>query len=311
MCYSALVKKKMREYEREFGVRPNFRQFELAFGFHPYEGRLQIPRAFEDWFSEPATDEERRIWDLIVQYRAKQESALQQEMFAQLQRVNDAQRALQTKVTKKAENDVRVGTKKAEQAKAKIADLKRTEPKTQDARIFPFSYAPIIIEENGERQIVLARYHCRGVGKPASIDKERDGLYNARRDNIEAYWRNEFGKTHAICLFDSFFEHVEQNGKNAIIQFKPQSDAGMIVACVYAKWTDPKGIEPDLLSFAAITDEPPEEIRSAGHDRCPINLKRQNVDAWLTPQGRSVAELQNILGDVERPYYEHRAAEAA
>jgi putative SOS response-associated peptidase YedK len=44
--------------------------------------------------------------------------------------------------------------------------------------------------------------------------------------------------------------------------------------------------EGRLLSFAAITHDPPPEIKSAGHDRCIINLRRENVEAWLSPAGR-------------------------
>jgi len=36
--------------------------------------------------------------------------------------------------------------------------------------------------------------------------------------------------------------------------------------------------EPDLLTFAAITDDPPEEIAAAGHDRCS-SRSRANLEA--------------------------------
>ena len=65
--------------------------------------------------------------------------------------------------------------------------------------------------------------------------------------------------------------------------------------------------EPDLLSFAAITDTPPPEIAAAGHDRCVVPIKRQNVDAWLRPVG-DLTRSYAILDDRERPYYEHRVA---
>jgi putative SOS response-associated peptidase YedK len=63
-----------------------------------------------------------------------------------------------------------------------------------------------------------------------------------------------------------------------------------------------------LLSFAAITDEPPTEVAAAGHDRCIIPIKPENVDAWLAPSGRERSSLQAVLEDRERPYYEHRLA---
>jgi hypothetical protein len=39
----------------------------------------------------------------------------------------------------------------------------------------------------------------------------------------------------------------------------------MLVACLWSSSSAPD--EPDLLSFAAITDEPPPEFAAAGYDR--------------------------------------------
>jgi len=54
--------------------------------------------------------------------------------------------------------------------------------------------------------------------------------------------------------------------------------------------------EPDLLSFTAITDEPPQEIAAAGHDRCIIPIKPENIDAWLDPDPADLAAQYASLG---------------
>jgi hypothetical protein len=41
-----------------------------------------------------------------------------------------------------------------------------------------------------------------------------------------------------------------------------------------------------------------------------VNLKPENVAAWLTPQGRSEEELQALLSDRQAPYYEHEVLAA-
>ena len=64
--------------------------------------------------------------------------------------------------------------------------------------------------------------------------------------------------------------------------------------------------EPDLLSFAAMTDEPPLEVAAAGYDRCIVPIKPGNIDAWLNPDASNLAALYAILDDRDRPYYEHR-----
>ena len=102
--------------------------------------------------------------------------------------------------------------------------------------------------------------------------------------------------------------HELFDGKNVVLHFTPRPAYQLLVACLYADWSDPK--EGRLQSFAAITDEPPPEIKAAGHDRCIINLRPENVEAWLTPEGRSDAELQAILSDRQQPYYEHEVMAA-
>lgn len=62
------------------------------------------------------------------------------------------------------------------------------------------------------------------------------------------------------------------------------------------------------VSFAAITDDPPEEVAAAGHDRCIVPIKPENVDAWLQPDPSNLDAQDAILDDRERPYYEHRLA---
>jgi putative SOS response-associated peptidase YedK len=51
-------------------------------------------------------------------------------------------------------------------------------------------------------------------------------------------------------------------------------------------------------------------VAAAGHDRMIVNLKPENVDAWLAPAGRSSEELLRILADRQAPYYEHEVMAA-
>jgi putative SOS response-associated peptidase YedK len=187
--------------------------------------------------------------------------------------------------------------------------LKGTQPHRNDDRIFPLSYAPIVMEVDGQRLVRLARYHLRQAGTPASIDRKYPGLYNARRDNLEKFWRQQFSRKHALMLTTSFFENVDRDGKNVVLHFKPQPAQLMWIACLYDEWQDPKD-GTSLLSFAAVTDEPPDEVRAAGHDRMIINIQPTNADRWLNPASCTTEQLQSILTDRQAPYYEHAVAAA-
>jgi putative SOS response-associated peptidase YedK len=98
---------------------------------------------------------------------------------------------------------------------------------------------------------------------------------------------------------EPFYENVSgPDGQNQVLHFNPKPAGVMLIACLFAECTDAKTSEK-LLSFAAVTDDPPQEVSAAGHDRMIIRLTRANVDRWLTPQGRSDEELQAILGTPE------------
>jgi len=191
----------------------------------------------------------------------------------------------------------------------RIERLKAEKPHPDEARIFPLHFAPIVMQVGAKRLMRLARYHCRKPGEAAFIDRKLPGLYNARRDSLGKYWKGLFGASHAVMLADSFFENVDRDGKNQVLHFVPRPAGTMMIACLFAEWRDPKDGK-SLLSFAAITDEPPPEVAAAGHDRMIINLKPEHLDAWLSPQGRSEDELQRILSDRQAPYYEHEVMAA-
>ncbi|MFL9869515.1 SOS response-associated peptidase family protein, partial [Paraburkholderia fungorum] len=188
----------------------------------------------------------------------------------------------------------------------------------RDSRIFPGHYAPVMVMEDGQRVIKPMRYQCRIAGKPASYDIKYPGTYNARRDNLEGFWRALFGYSHGILMVNAFYENVSrakmegrqlgdgEKDENVVLEFKPNPAHDMLVACLWSRWSAPG--EPALLSFAAITDEPPPEVAAAGHDRCIIPIKAENVDAWLNPDAADLSTQYAILDDRDRPYYEHRLA---
>lgn len=309
MCYSAQLQAAYMRYLRETGAEMDIDQFVEIFGARVSDSSIRIPRAIERWFDEPKSDKEREVKKLIDEYRTAEICKLEREVFVQKKRLADAERTLASKPTKAATESQRIAGNKIEQALTRLDRLKAIKPHPAEARIFPLHYAPIVMQVGDRRLMRLARYHCRKPGEPAFVDKKLPGLYNARRDSLGKYWKGLFGANHAVMLVDSFFENVQREGRNQVLHFIPKPAGTMLIACLYSEWRDPKG-GPPLLSFAAITDEPPAEVAAAGHDRMIINLKPEHLQAWLSPQGRKLEELEQILGDRQAPYYEHEVMAA-
>ena len=115
-------------------------------------------------------------------------------------RLADAERVLAAKPTKAAAESKRIATDKVRRDMGWLADLRRTEPKERDSRIFPGVYAPVIVMEEGRRVVKPMRYQCRPAGKPAFYDTKYPGTFNARRDNLQGFWKNQFGHTHGLIV---------------------------------------------------------------------------------------------------------------
>tara|TARA_R110000822_G_scaffold310442_1_gene443216 strand:- start:2295 stop:3251 length:957 start_codon:yes stop_codon:yes gene_type:complete len=317
MCYSAQLHEQYRRYLRETGTTLDFEAFVKLYGHRPQGSALRRPRAMDALFSDPQTDAERQVQALIAADDKRQIEEWQQELFRQRKRLADAERQLGVKATKKAENDARIAGDKVRRLTAKLRSIQSSELSVADARIYPMWYAPVIVWEGGQRVVKPMRYHCRPAGKPASYDTRYPGCYNARRDNLEGFWKQQFGHHHGVLLVNAFYENVSRHQvegrelapgeaeQNVVLEFWPRPQQIMHVACIWSRWVGSDGSE--LLSFAAITDEPPSEVAAAGHDRCIIPVKPENLDAWFQPGG-DLQGAYRVLDDRERPYYEHRAA---
>lgn len=316
MCYSAQIWAEFRKFEREFGAVMGVHQYVRLFWEKRKDGGWRkIPKRMKDAFADPRSDAEREIAAIIAEGDAEEAHALETELFQQKTRLTAAERVLASKPTKKAANDKRIATDKIARAQRNLDDLRRKEPLARDARIFPGQYAPVMIRQEGKRVLIPMRYQCRLPGWNEVMERKYPGTYNARRDNLEKTWGKLFGYRHGTMVIDAFFENVSRHRvehrdlapgepeENVVLEFRPNPPHDMLVACLWS-FDERAG----LYSFAAITDDPPPEIAEAGHDRCIIPIKPENLDAWLDPDPDNLGALHAILDDRDRPYYEHRLA---
>ncbi|RFF51742.1 hypothetical protein, partial [Xanthomonas campestris] len=227
MCYSAQVQAEFKAFQRAFGAVMDINAYVKTFWWDQGKDprRVKAPRAMVRELLEigpPELQANLRAAD------AAEADTLTREIFDQKRRVGDAERALQLKETKKAREDVRIGTNKIQQAQRRLDTLKGTRGQ-DDSRIFPGVYCPVLVIENGQRVVKPMRYQCRPAGAPAMYDRKFPGTYNARRDNLEGFWRRQFGYTHGLMVADRFYENVEgPDGQSQRIEFVPRTGESML-----------------------------------------------------------------------------------
>ncbi|HEV2540181.1 MAG TPA: SOS response-associated peptidase family protein [Frateuria sp.] len=321
MCYSAQIKADFTKYVRHFGATISLERFVALFWERQRDGSwTKIPKAMRDAFRRPESEAGFELAKLVAEGDREQEQRYREELTAQHARLAKAEAVLASaKPTKKAAEDKRIAGNKIAAAERNLADLERREPADQDARIYPGTYAPVMIEQDGQRVVVPMRYQCRMPGWNAVVERKYPGTYNARRDKLEESWDQLFGYRHGILVVTRFYENVARHRmegrelaagekeENVVLAFDPQPPQDMLVACL---WNVSKSADngADLFSFAAITDEPPPEVAAAGHDRCIVPIKPEHVDAWLNPAIAPREALYAILDDRARPYYAHQLA---
>ncbi|WP_254063367.1 SOS response-associated peptidase family protein [Rhodanobacter sp. L36] len=78
------------------------------------------------------------------------------------------------------------------------------------------------------------------------------------------------------------------------------------MACLWT-YVEAAGDDPDFYTFATITDDPPLEVVEAGHDRCPVPIHEDDIDAWLDPKPNDLPSLEvpeevsELPADVAKP----------
>lgn len=309
MCYSAQIEADYKKFVREFGAVVDLEVFtQLWLHDNNKTRRPKTPRALDLSFLRPGDSSVAAIADEIREWDTEEIAQLETELQKQVDRLELAEAKLATKPTKTAANEQRIAGNKIEQINRKVADLKRANLLARDSRMFPGYYCPVLVSEGGKLVLKPMRYQCRPAGKPAFYDTKYPGTYNARRNKLESFWNGQFGHTHGLIVATKFYENVEIDGKNERLEFVPRTGEPMLIACLWSHWTDPKGVEPDLLSFAAITDDPEPEVSAAGHDRTIINIKPEHIEAWLNPDPKDLQALYAIFDDKRHPFYEHRIA---
>lgn len=330
MCYSALVEADFQSLTRKEPVTVDLAAFEAMFEAR-LSMKIDIPKALETNFNVPRDPQERRIRELIETYKSQSAAGYSVDIEKYRKKLADAERRLAKKTSKTGLEDQRKATEGISWCEHKIKDLSRIERKENDSRIYPKWYAPVVVLEGNERVIRPMRYLCRPENMPATLfspeyrrevpfEVAREGCYNARRDNLERFWRKQFTAKHGYMVIHSFFENVElhkyehreldvangEKSKNLVIHFNPKMPEPMKVACLWSRVERDEGFP--LESFAAITDEPPPEVAAAGHDRCLIPLTAPSIESWLRPIDGQFEAMYAALDNRVRPFYEHRLA---
>src|SRR5690606_17914245 len=146
-CYSAMVIQDAKKLGVRFHARVQYEDYLQLMRRRLAGERILVNKEFETQFVSGAavSPEEREIAGLIEDWHRAQVSKCEEELFKQKKRLADAERALASKPTKKAENDRRIAGNKIEKL---LGDIKRHSTREilgeAERSIYPMHYFSIV-----------------------------------------------------------------------------------------------------------------------------------------------------------------------
>jgi putative SOS response-associated peptidase YedK len=161
--------------------------------------------------------------------------------------------------------------------------------------VAPTDPHPILVPgDTRPRKLTWATW---GIAPPPRPGAARPGLQiNARAEGIlRGYIRNAFARHRCAIVADGFYEWTGPKNARRPIRFHAPGGGLFVFAGVFLAQADPKSGERGP-HFAIITTEANELVRSV-HDRMPVILAPDDIDAWLRPGDapEQLARLQALL----------------
>jgi putative SOS response-associated peptidase YedK len=279
MCYSAMIEASVRELALRYQARVDVSAFERLFEARDKNSKIKLPKGFGSFVDSLSPDRAAKARALMESIHTRQKTEWSAELVTQEERLARAQERGSVRETQSILNEIRIAANKVRQLRVRLEELEGSP--SEGERIFPGVFAPLIVLQDGVRWVRPFRYQLRPAGEPEAFDRKFNGTYNIRRDRLNEvkWWRGLFGKHHGILVMRRFYEHVQgPDGGSIVLEFQEEVEKDLLVPCLFDR--NEEGDEP-LDSFGLITDEPNPEVLAAGHDRTPVVIRPESIQAWL------------------------------
>ncbi|HEY0866205.1 MAG TPA: SOS response-associated peptidase [Fimbriimonas sp.] len=168
------------------------------------------------------------------------------------------------------------------------ADLAELFDPKEDVR--PTDPAPIVVREEGERKVRVARWGL--VPSWAEDAKIGSRLFNARAETLaeKPAFRGAYRARRCLIPANGFFEW-----KNGVRHLFTVKDTPIFAfAGLWETW-HPE--QENLRTYTMVTTVPNEAVQPF-HDRMPAILTPDQYDRWLDPAIRETGELSALLAPV-------------
>ena len=158
--------------------------------------------------------------------------------------------------------------------------------------IAPTRKSPVLRQDSEGRRLDLLRWGL--VPAWAKDPAVGNRMINARSETVaeKPSYRSAFARRRCVVPASGFFEwRPDREGRQPYLVNSICDDL-LAFAGLWETWSGPH--HESMSTFTILTRNSDGVLRDL-HDRMPVMLDHEGVDAWLSP-GTSVSRLENLLG---------------
>ncbi len=164
-----------------------------------------------------------------------------------------------------------------------------------DERFLPHKPAPVIKEVKDKFTLEWMNFSL--IPSWSKERRPKFATHNARLESLgeKPTWKRPLLKNHALVPISEFIEPIYE-GEQAgyMVGFSQTENNILWAAGLWDEWMEPSTGEI-IPSFTIITHDPSDYVRTIGHDREPLFIKKNSFSTWLQNEPKSANEWVDFL----------------
>ena len=166
----------------------------------------------------------------------------------------------------------------------------------REYNIPPREMAPVVSESNGKRSLTAGLWSLMGPWADSLEHANRASTFNAKAETLSERpaYRNAFLKRRCVVPAEAFYEWVGPKKERQPLNVRRADGKLLSMAGLFNYWKPTASQGRPMLTFTVVTTAPSQWMARI-HNRMPVILQDNHIDAWLDPTISDPQQLGELL----------------